>query len=436
MAGADVLIIGAGAAGLMAARELARAGKKVCILEARQRTGGRIHTLHQAGFSVPVEAGAEFIHGDLPLTQELLKEAGIRFEAMEGKTWQVKNGELQPGESFIEDWPILQAKLQALEQDMTIARFLDQYFGEEEHASLRNSVLKFVEGYDAADTNRASAFALRQEWSGEDEASQYRMPGGYGQLIDFLSRECLRLGCTLYLSTEVGEIRWKPGQVEAVTTQGAVYKARRALLTTPLGVWASSADNLGHLRFTPPLPEKESALSAMGFGNVVKILLEFKQAFWEKDAFPTADYRRMPALGFLFSDAPVPTWWTRLPEKAPLLTGWLGGPEADRFQGLSQAQQLDLALTSLSSLFRVKQTFLRDQLVASQIIDWGTDPYARGAYTYATVETPWARQILAAPVEDTLYFAGEALYEGPEIGTVEAALASGKHAAEMEGLSD
>ncbi|MDQ2752949.1 MAG: FAD-dependent oxidoreductase, partial [Bacteroidota bacterium] len=81
----DILIIGAGAAGLMAAKELSQKGKGVTVLEAKPQAGGRISTLHNNGFLQPVEAGAEFIHGNLPVTLQLLKEAGIKYAKTKGE---------------------------------------------------------------------------------------------------------------------------------------------------------------------------------------------------------------------------------------------------------------------------------------------------------------------------------------------------------------
>src|SRR5437660_224157 len=130
----DVIIIGAGAAGLMAAKILCDAEKKVCILEARDRIGGRVHTLHKEGFTKAVDAGAEFIHGELPLTIKLLKEAGIEYHNMEGGLWQLKNNVLVKREDFIEHADQLIKKLKELDQDMSIAEFLQKYFPEDRYA--------------------------------------------------------------------------------------------------------------------------------------------------------------------------------------------------------------------------------------------------------------------------------------------------------------
>src|SRR6476620_8900151 len=106
----DVIVIGAGASGLMAAWELAQAGRSVAILEAMGRIGGCVHTIVDSSFDLPVELGAEFIHGDLELTQALLKKAGITSYEMEGQLWQKHEGELQQQEDFVEDYRALKKK--------------------------------------------------------------------------------------------------------------------------------------------------------------------------------------------------------------------------------------------------------------------------------------------------------------------------------------
>ena len=198
----DVLVIGAGAAGLSAARNLLNAGKSVLIIEVRDRIGGRIHTIKGEGFSFPVEAGAEFMHGDLPFTKSLMKESNVPYFAGEGRTWNVQSGKLSEGDLFHDDWDLLVDKLQQVDHDMTMGEFLKLHFNEPKYNSLRESVTKFVEGYDAADINKVSALALKEEWSNEN-IQGYRPQGGYSQLMDFLLSQIEKLNGQIKLSTEV-----------------------------------------------------------------------------------------------------------------------------------------------------------------------------------------------------------------------------------------
>src|SRR3981189_2332037 len=158
-----IVVIGAGAAGLMAARELARAGKRVTILEARHRCGGRIHPLPAAEFGYPAEGGAEFVHGEAPVTQSLLREARLSLLPIEGAQWTVEDGKLSREPQDPHEAQLRRA-LQELKDDLPVAKFLRRYFAGPEYGRLRHSIERLVEGYDAADPERAGTLGLRDKW--------------------------------------------------------------------------------------------------------------------------------------------------------------------------------------------------------------------------------------------------------------------------------
>jgi monoamine oxidase len=112
-----------------------------------------------------------------------------------------------------------------------------------------------------------------------------------------------------------------------------------------------------------------------------------------------------------------------------LLTGWLAGPQVEKLNAVSEDKILKMAISSLSEIFKIEEDRITQYLVASHLANWNSDPFTLGAYAYAMVNTSEARKVLNEPVDKTLYFGGEALYEGAEMGTVEAALASGKNVA-------
>jgi len=412
----DILIIGAGAAGLMAARHASGAGKSVTILEARNRAGGRIHTLHIPDFSFPVEAGAEFIHGNLPFTKALAEEARVEYYEADGATWNVKDGKLHHGDLFEDGWEEFIEALKRLDRDMSIEAFLNKHFTASKYESLRTSVIRFVQGYDAADASKASAFALREEWTNEDSMTGYRLKGGYSQIIDFLVSCCQKQGVVLQLNHVVKTIEWKNNQVEVTTHQGQQYVAKKLLITVPVAVLRSGA-----IHFIPQPTEHIHALQQIETGGVVKFLVEFKEAFWENNH--TA-FHSMPELHFLFSDAVIPTWWTQKPSTIPLLTGWLSGPSA-AMHSHDQSALSQEAILSLAYCFGCTPAELGQQIKAIRVINWIDDPFSQGAYAYKTVDTIAALNVLSKSVDDTLYFAGEAFYHGPAMGTVEAALACG-----------
>jgi monoamine oxidase len=414
----NCIIIGAGAAGLMAAVELSKPDNRVLVLEARHRVGGRIYTIPKNNFSRFVESGAEFVHGDLPLTASLLKHAGSTLRSMEGKMYQVYDGKFAQEDFFSEEWELLLRELKKIKDDVTFLAFLQEKFPGEKYATLKEHVLRFVEGYNLADSRKASALALRKEWTEDEDPVQYKPKGGYNTLVHHLMDKASSQGVTIQLSKIVTSVEWSRGNVKVKTSDGLSYEADQALITVPIGVLQRET-----IRFSPSISRHISASKKIGFGSVVKFLLEFREPFWEKQTS-----RKMPSLRFIFSDAPVPTWWSQLPDKMPLLTGWLGGPRVEELNE-SEDQLFNRAASSLAYLFGCTEKFINDQLVAWRIDNWLPDPYSCGAYSYVTLESPSAKKILNTPVEETLFFAGEALDEGPHTGTVEAALASGREAA-------
>lgn len=429
MNNADILIIGAGAAGLMAAGTLTNAGKKVTILEARSRCGGRIHTINQGAFFEDAELGAEFIHGDLPVTLSLLREAGIAYQPAYGEMWHHKNGRFDDEGRAVEGWQLLMEKLKIIDKDISINEFLDAEFAEDKYNDLKNSVRQFAAGYDSADPDRGSTFALRNEWLSEDDDAQYRVNGGYGKIVDYLEEAMINAGGHIFLNSIVREIQWLPGKVKAITSNGAVYEAAQLIIALPLGVLQGGKDQLGIITFNPPIPEQMGAINQMGFGAIIKILLEFDEPFWTDEQTESLAGKSLQKMSFLLSEEEIPTWWTQAPEPSTVITGWLGGPPAAAKKDVPDEEILRQSLQSLSNIFKRDTEELRAKLVASRIVNWTNDPFTLGSYAYDTVNASAFREILRQPVDDTLFFAGEYLYEGPAMGTVEAALTSGEEVA-------
>jgi monoamine oxidase len=407
------VVVGAGAAGLMTARELARAGKRVTILEARDRCGGRIWPLPPEEFGYPAECGPEFVHGAAPVTRALMREARLSLQPRGGTRWSTRTGGLSPDKSSTPHMGRFYHALAEVKADLPIAEFLQTHFPDARYAELRRSVTRTVEGYDAADPWRFSTLALRDEWMARDDGEHGRIVGGYGALIEFLASECRKHGAMLHFAATVTAIDEAGGQVAVRCSDGIAFEADAAILTVPPPL-------LCEIALPPVAREQAAAVADIGFGNVVKILLGFATKWW-------ADHggRGLADMSFLISDAKVPTWWTQHPAEYPVLTGWFAGPKADTVSSLTEAQLIDMGLASLAEIFELPVDRIRRDLAGARAINWGNDPFARGAYSYATPRTREAQSVMSETNGSPIFFSGEALYAGPDMGTVEAALASG-----------
>jgi monoamine oxidase len=413
----SIIIIGGGIAGLIAAKKLCSQKKQVLLLEARNRLGGRIDTItpdHLPG--IILECGAEFIHGKLPATFEYLQNYKIPFHKAEGEMVNLTKEKSPAHEGSA--WNKMIRKMSLLKKDIPLSGFLDEHFPGEKNISFKNSIKKFASGFDLADPDIASTKSLYREWNAESD-DQFRIDGGYKKLIDALHDDCVKSGCEILTSTTVKEIRWSKNSVTVLTTTGKLFSASKALITVPAGVLKDETKK-GFIHFIPAIPEKINAFKEIGFGSVIKILLVFKTAFWQ------SEYKHA---GFFFTPYSIPTWWTQEPEKNNLLTGWLGECETRKWNEKSGEEILQAAMDSLALSFDLNKNKIKELLLYSKIINWNDEDFSNGGYSFSTLNSVVAKKQLAKPTENTIYFAGEALYNGLMQGTVEAALQSGINAA-------
>ena len=409
----EIIIIGAGAAGLIAARELSRQ-YKVTVLEAGETIGGRIMTI-PGKETKEAEAGAEFVHGELPLTLGLLQEAGLRYHLISGQMFQVDNGKWTAQHEMISNWDELLEQMGKIPADMTMQDFLDQYYPSGEHPDLRKSIQGFVQGFDLADITKVSVKYLYNEWTNESEKN-FRIEKGYGAMTDFLAEECRKQQCNIVTRAAVTSVEWSAGKVQVQTADGATWSADKLLVTIPLGMLQKNT-----ISFSPAIPEYIKAANDIGWGTVIKVILHFKTPFWEKHT---------KQMAFLLGKTPIPTWWTQYPDKTNVLTGWLGGPPSAAYITQTDKELLALAFDSLATLCNETVETMREQFSNGHIFNWHTIPHVGGGYSYGTPASAAAQVLLNTPIENTIYFAGEALYNGTSPGTVEAALVTGKAAAE------
>lgn len=429
----DVVVIGAGAAGLAAAARLAEAGRSVLVLEARDRVGGRIWTRHEPGLDMPVELGAEFVHGLAPATRRWSGKTGKAVRDVPDTHFRIVNGQMQRHEGFFEDVQrAFRRNSHLATDDLSFADFLDTVVKDEIPADARRSACMMVEGFDAADPSRVSSRAIVEEWTNESliDQPQGRFEGGYSSLLGGLMREFPASLCKVQLQSVVRKVTWQQGSVEIEGHRfddgtPFVVTAPRVVVAVPLGVLQSRPGEVGHIVFDPVLSAKESALRGLVSGPALKVCLRFRSAFWEQ-----IDGGRYREAMFLHGyEQPFTPFWTPLPAHAPLLVAWAGGPRVEKMNTAGTAGGLaKLALQSLESMLG-KHWPIADELEAAYCHDWQRDPFARGAYSYVAVGGGTARRDLAIPLADTLFFAGEATDDEGEAATVTGALQSGERAA-------
>jgi monoamine oxidase len=419
----ETVVVGAGVAGLATARMLAEAGRRVALLEARDRIGGRIHTVQAVQGALPVELGAEFVHGLPAELIDLVDEAGLtRFE-LDGDSRCVGPGRgvgrLGPCSDQHEVHKLFDelthVQLSPHSRDLSFSEFVGQRkVGAEAAAWATN----YVEGFNAADGDRISVRALAKQQVAEDSISAerlFRVVEGYVRVPEFLLRRFRDAGGEFFRSTAVRSITWESGQVEIATETGRVLWAKSAVLTLPLGVLQAR-----RVAFSPQPTEILKAADSLVMGSAARVVYEFDHAFWK-------EFASLKGVSFFFApDATPPTWWTTNPKPGSTLTGWIAGRKAKRLEMdvLPETGLETLSVLLGSSLHDVKRHLLRWHMH-----DWQIDPHSLGAYSYVPRGAIDASDQMTLPVEQTLFFAGEHTDTSGHWGTVHGALRSGYRAA-------
>jgi monoamine oxidase len=434
----SVIVVGAGVAGLAAAIQLAEAGLSVSILEARDRIGGRVYTGRAQGLSAPIEYGAEFIHGKAREIWNPLEQAGVRTSEVDGDMWCASPKGLAPCDFFSDADRILEA-MDDSSEDESFQSFLEGRFpNPTQDARLENAkkhATGYISGFNAADPQLVGVHWLAQEARAEEKIEgdrAFRAENGYTDLLNIFTKKIASVGIDLNLNTVVDAIEWgkETVEVKARTQQGiSNFSASKVLITIPLGVLKAGPGELGSIQFIPPLPpEKMQAMDKLEMGKVIRVVLQFRERFWEKIQ-PTGK-RTLTDMSFLFSDDElIPTWWTTNPEKHPLITGWAPFVAAERLSGHDISFVKQKAVERLGGVFGIDEEALASLLVDAYCHDWQSDPFSRGAYSYGKVGCDGAQQALGAPLNGTLFFAGEATDVTGNNGTVHGAIASGERAA-------
>lgn len=422
----DVLIIGAGVAGLAAWSALSQTGLTVACVEARDRIGGRILTIHDPFSPLPVELGPEFVHGRPPETWNIIQEGKLLVydcaeDAVHMDAGQVEDAadSWEQVDQITEDMK----RIAAEGKDPTFLQFIERSAYSEKAKRWATS---YVEGFNAAHKEIIGVASLASDAQAADAIDgdrNFRIANGYHSIPDYLHSSVKGMNSHLQLNTIAETINWKAGLAavrvrSAITGVTQTIQARRLIITIPLGV-------LGQMPFDPEPRDILAAVAALRFGQVMRVVFRFTHSWWEeRDDLADAEFWFSQELYF-------PTWWTALPVRAPILTGWSAGPHADKLLGLPKQEIINHALIDLSRLSGHDLENLKTSLQAAHFHNWHDDPFARGAYSYVPSGALHHREMLARPVENTLFFAGEATELNGHSATVHGAIATGYRAAQQ-----
>jgi monoamine oxidase len=427
----DVLVLGAGASGLAAAGILTRAGLQVRVLEARNRIGGRILTSIEPNLSASIELGAEFVHGAPRETLDLVNAHGLGlYDVIDSHFMRRAGGQLKAHDANWERVAEIFAQLRTdPKRDRSLAKVIASLRSRESRKTLA-LVQSFAEGFHAGNIDELSEVGLARAEQATpagahelDHSANFRLFNGYFRIPEILFGEIVNPDSTISLNRRVHRVEWSENAVLArcihqLTGTEEVYRARAVIITLPVGVLASGA-----VEFSPHPPRLARALEAVRMGSAVRMTFRFRHRFWEGCAdAPIGMIHGEPTSAF-------PTWWTTLPLRSPLITGWAGGPRALEMYSLPLAKRTHAALESLGALFDLSVRKLSADLQSVHHHDWQHDPFTLGAYSWVAVGGSNEAARFHRPISDTLYFAGEATTNTASRGTVDGAISSGHRAA-------
>ncbi len=395
-----VVILGAGAAGLYAGHLLDQAGLAFRILEASDRVGGRLGKLE--GFAdYPLDLGAEWLHGKKSLVGSLVKRSKTDISKDKSKVRYWFGGKLVK-KLPVDAWELFE------QEDLPDLSYRD--YGEQQGLyPAYEHIIEGIAGDFGAAADQISAYAKiweERHWSSGNK--DYKFARTYFDLI--YEQWALPILGHIQPNTAVTQIDYQKHEIRLKDSAGHSYLADKVILTVPLPILQD-----GDIEFIPPLPsEKVKAFKQIGMGPGLKVFLKFASTFYYPNTFGGSVC------------AAYASEQTGKPGKDSVLLAFVMGKQAAVLSSLGSDQAIvEALLAELDQMYggQASQTFLD-----ARVINWGSHPYIRGAYSFSTVGIGKARTVAALPVENRLFFAGEAMNLRGHHQTVHGAAETGEMA--------
>jgi monoamine oxidase len=429
---ADVIIVGAGAAGVAAARRLHEAGVRILVLEARNRIGGRVYTVRDPRSPIPIELGAEFLHGEAEEVREIAAREKLTAVDIGGERWRAAHGRFTRIDDF---WSSIDRVLRTADKNRTPDRSLAAHFAERpgghRFAKDRTLAREFVEGFHAAELGRISERSVASGGNpGEDSEEQRmaRLIDGYGSVIESLAEPVMRY---VRFGSVVQDVLWERGNATVVVKRGhrtTRLRARAVICTIPVSLLHRDARGKGTIRFAPEISRIREGAAKQIMGHVVRVGLLFDCPLTE--LMPERQKECAERTSFYHATGEdFPVWWTSFPLETNLVVAWAGGPSALALEERDGIPRI--AVRSLARAIGIAPATVSRHLMKTFHHDWGHDALSRGAYSYSAVGGDDAAEMLSRPVQGTLFFAGEATDAEGRTATVHGAIATGQRAAQQ-----
>ncbi len=396
----NVLIIGAGAAGLHAAWLLNKQGVNVTVLEASSVYGGRIRSLDNFS-EFPIELGADKIYGKKSMLYDLVKKANAKFAPTKGEPYYALDGYVNT-EAQLEEDADFKAAIGIRD---TLAEYSGPNMTLDQFASRQGLKKRILPLFNALLANPYGA-SLKQIGIKPLIESESRSDASVMQgttMLSLLTEKYRSILDKIKLNSPVVSVEHFKDSIHVTDKSGTVYSADKVLITVPLAVLKAN-----DIKFLPVLHiSKTSAFEKIGTGPGLRVLLKFSKRFWKDDSTS------------IYSPGPVPEFVVTGPVRNNVLTATVYGEGAALLSGMGEGASAEV-LKQLDKIYG--GNVATRTVTGSTILDWTKEPFIKGGISYPSLDSAGMREIAAASIDKKLYFAGEAMNTSGRFGTIHGAI--------------